>query len=133
MNRITPDSILEALKAHGHEPIRRTFYERDSMRCCGLTACLLGREGPEAKAALEHAATPPSHSEAWTYERDVTDEAAAALGLDRDYARGFVAGWDGWYLCDLERSAEFRAGHADGLESWKQAEDAYHYISGGRV
>jgi len=99
MRRITVEEIKEAYKKTGIKPMRKAFAERRCEEKCGcaLTALACSVTSFEFIESLVSA-----DNELDLVYRPVVERVAARLGLNKDYAVGFIGGFDslprGWYL-----------------------------------
>lgn len=82
IERITPERVAAAYAKCGLKPTTLVFYDESSHTCCALTAIAIAERGVD-----------PSRFDDGSTESIIQD-GIVALGLDLEYVRGFVGGFD---------------------------------------
>lgn len=101
IRRITPEQVVARYKELGWKPIRDAYYDEIDRKPCGCgLAVVVGEESKNP-----HMAT--------------TGDFAGLLGLDYEYANGFVRGFDGGAANRKINGPIFLAGYGDGRAAWE--------------
>lgn len=98
---ITVNSILEVYKRTGLRARQHELYKEDVGCACGLGALLYDIHGKNLWNVMGNV----------DYE---TDRMAELLGLDYNYVREFVAGFDGTFMARPSTD-----GYSDGRATWE--------------